>query len=74
MALYHRILSLKSIGDVWAITRMHIWTDFGSPQSSRIPARPPWKWYSSADGQKLNIGGVGITAKNPSKPVLILGS
>ena len=63
LTLYHLILSLKSIGDAWAITRMYIWTILIATKVAVFPPDPPWKWYSSADGQKLSIGGVGITAK-----------
>ena len=77
MARYHLILSLNRIGDVWAITRMYIWTVSVATKFAVFPPDPPWKWCSSADGQpdppwkwcssadgqKLNIGGVGITAK-----------
>ena len=63
MALYHLVLSLKSIGDVWAITRIYIWTILVATKVAVFPPYPPWKWYSSADGQKLNMGSVGITAK-----------
>ena len=55
--------SLKSIGDMRAITRMYIWTILVATKVVVFPPYPPWKWDSSADGQKLIIGGVGITAK-----------
>ena len=42
---------------------MHTWTILVTTKVAVFPPYPPWKWYSSADGQKLNIGGVGITAE-----------
>jgi hypothetical protein len=42
---------------------MYIWTIFIVTKVAISPPYPPWKWYSSADGQRLNIDGVGITAK-----------
>ena len=63
MALYHLILSLKSIDDVWAITRMYVWTTLVAPEVAVFPPDRHGNGVSSADGQKLNIGGVGITAK-----------
>ena len=41
----------------------YIWTVLVDIKVAVFPPDPPWIWYSSADGQKLNIGGVGITAK-----------
>ena len=63
MVLYLLILSLRSIGVVLAIAGMYIWTVLVGTDVAVFPPYPPWKWCSSADGQKLNIGGVGTTAK-----------
>ena len=53
----------ECIGEVWAVARMYTWTILVTTKIAVFPPYSPWKWYSSADGQKLNIGGVGITAK-----------
>ena len=63
MALYHLILSLKSIDDAWALTRVFMWTILVVPRVAVFPPDRHGNGVSSADGQKLNIGGVGITAK-----------
>jgi hypothetical protein len=34
---------------------MYIWTILVATKVAVFPPYPPWKWYSSADGQKLNI-------------------
>ena len=45
LALYHLILSLKSIGGVLAITRMYIWTILVATKVAVFLLEPPWKWY-----------------------------
>ena len=49
LALYHLMLSLKSVVDVWAITQMYLWMVFVATKIDVCPPNPPWKWYSSAD-------------------------
>ena len=66
MALYHLILSLKSICDMWANTRMYIWTILVAPKVAIFPPDRNGNGVSSVDGQKMNTAGVGNTAKNPS--------
>ena len=49
--------------DVWAITRMYIWTILVATKVAVFPPDRHGNSISSADGHKLNIDGVGITAK-----------
>ena len=35
---------------------MYLWMIFVATKVAVCPPNPPWKWHSSADGQKLNIG------------------
>jgi hypothetical protein len=65
MAPYHLILSLKSIDEVRAITRVFLWTIF---RPTKVAVFPPYRHGNgvpSADGQKFTKAALG-NIKSPS--------